>query len=482
MARWVVVPVLVAATVGAYAGATGGSHTTVTIWAAAPPVVTAYGGATYGGYMPPSGAMITEQREVDVEAGGEVRVSGVASTLDAASVQLRDLTDPGTAVREQRFVPGANTPDEILARHIGEAVSIVTTKGEVNGTLRAVDAQSLVVEIGAGDQRRLQILQREGYVQDVRLAAGTAQTGDKPSLVWRLAPKKPGRHSIAVTYRAEGMSWTADYLAVLDDAQKTIDFSAWATIKNQSGAAFDNAEVVLVSGGTGAVMPAAASPYAMLPPRPNTPLQRYPVASPVKLGNGDSVQVELFPARVAAKARSVVTFEAMPDPSAGFQAYPATDCNQWNASNAAGARAEVAVELDVPSSGPLPDGRVRMFKRKGDKLEVLSEDQLRSSAGVARIRLAPNADVTGERKALSCAYDDRARTIHEKLEVKVENKGKQAVDVVVREFAWRWPVWRIDPADETVKGARAGAQTQEYRLSLPAGAKKSVTYSVSYSW
>jgi hypothetical protein len=481
MARWVW-PVLVAATVaGAYAGSGNSAHTTITVWAAAPPVVTAYGGSTYGGYMPPTGAMITEQRELDIEAGAEVRISGVASTIDPASVQLRDLTDPtGTSVREQRFAPGATTPDEILARHLGEPVSVTTTKGEVTGTLRAVDAQSLVVEVGTGDQRHLQILQREGYVQYVRL---TASGGiDKPSLLWRLATKKPGKHTVEVTYRAEGMSWTADYLAVLDEAQRTIDFSAWATIKNQSGASFDGAQLVLVTGGTGTVMPAAASPYLVMPPRPSTTPQRFAVPNPVKLGNGDSLQVELFPARVAAKTRSVVTFEAMPDPSPGFQAYPATDCNQWNASNTATARAEVAVELDVPSTGPLPDGRVRMFKRKADRLEVVSEDQLRSSAGVARVRIAPSADIAGERKAVSCSYDDHARTIHEKVEVKVENKSKQATDVVVREFAWRWPVWRIDPTDESVKGVHAGPQTQEYRLNLPAGAKKTFTYTVIYSW
>jgi hypothetical protein len=72
--------------------------------------------------------------------------------------------------------------------------------------------------------------------------------------------------------------------------------------------------------------------------------------------------------------------------------------------------------------------------------------------------------------------------VHEKIEVKLENKSKQAVDVVVREFLWRWPVWHIEPADETVKGLRAGPQTQEYRVSLPAGGRKSVAYSVVYSW
>jgi hypothetical protein len=190
----------------------------------------------------------------------------------------------------------------------------------------------------------------------------------------------------------------------------------------------------------------------------------------------------LLPPRINAKARSVVTFEAMPDPSSNFQAYPAQDCNQLNAGGGGTGRAEVAVELDVPSVGPLPEGRVRMFKRKGDRLEVISEDQLRSSAGIARINLAPDNDVTGERHAVSCNTDERTRTIHEKIEVKVENKGKQPVEIVVREFLWRWPMWKIDPAEESTRGARGGAQTQEYRLSVPAGGKKSVTYSVVYTW
>jgi hypothetical protein len=473
-------PVLVVAAAGVSDAGGNTSHTTITVWAAALPPPAGYGGVTYGGYAPPSGALITEQREVDVHAA-EVRIGGVAATIDPASVQLRDLTDPsGTTVREQRFVPGASTPDEILARHLGDAITVITTKGEVAGTLRAIDAQALVVEVGTGDQRRLQVMRRDGYVQDVRLPAGAS--ADKPSLVWRLAAKKPGKHTVELSYRAEGMAWTADYLAIFDDVQKTLDFSAWATIKNTTGATFEDADLVLVSGGNATALPNATAGYALPVPRQASPPQRFVVPTPVKLGAGESVQVELLKPRIGVKARSVVMYEAMPDPSAGFQIYPGVDCNQWNTTTTATGRAEVAIELDVPSSGPLPDGRVRMFKRKADRLEVVSEDQLRSAAGLARIRLAPDSEIIGERHATSCTYDERARTIHEKVEVKLENKGKQAVDVVVREFQWRWPMWRIDPADETVKGARTGAQTQEYRLNLPAGTKKSVSYSVLYTW
>ena len=185
--------------------------------------------------------------------------------------------------------------------------------------------------------------------------------------------------------------------------------------------------------------------------------------------------------RVGAKARPVIAFESMPDPSVNFQAYPGTDCNQFATAVGTG-RAEVAIEIDVPSTTALPDGRVRLFKRKGDRLEVVSEDALRTSAGIARIRLSPDGDITGERRATSCTNDERTHTIHEKIELKLVNKGKQTVDVVAREFLWRWPMWHIDPADETPRGTRAGAQTQEYKITVPAGAKKSISYTVTYQW
>jgi hypothetical protein len=472
------VPIAIAAV--SVAGAGGAStRTSITVWASAQPVVTSYGGLTYGGYTPPSGAMITEQREVDVDSG-ELRIANIATTADPASVQLRSLSDPnGVTISEQRFIPGATSPDEILARHVGDPITVVTAKAEINGVLRAVDAQTLVVEVGAADQRRLQVMRRDGYVQDIRLPAGAS--ADKPSFVWRLASKKKGKQTVELTYRADGMSWTADYLAILDDSGKSIDFSAWATVKNATGTSFDNTDLTLVSGGG---QPAQMlNAYAAAPARQATAPSRFTVPSPVRLGNGESVQVELVPARRGAKARAVVAWEAMADPSANFQAYPGSDCS-LNATTVGTGRGEAAVELDVPSAGPLPDGRVRLFRRaaKGDRLDVVNEDQLHSSAGVARIPLAPDTEIVGERRQPDCNSDERARTLREKIEVKIENKSKRAAEVVVREFMWRWPMWRIDPADETVRGVRAGAQTQEYRVDVPAGGKKTLTYTVTYSW
>jgi hypothetical protein len=473
MARVVALVCLVAVVFGIQKLARSGptSQTRITVWGA-PPINATFGGMTYGGFVPLAGAMITEQREVDVPANGEVRVSGIAQTIEPASVQLRDLTEPGVAITEQRYVPGVTSPTDMLARRIGEQVTVVTTKGDVSGVLRAVDEESLVVEVGAGDQKRLSIMRRDGYVLDVRTSSGN----DRASLVWRMASKKPGKHTVELTYRADGITWSADYLAVLDDAGKALDFAAWATIRNNTGASFDRADVTLVSGG--GALSAAASHTAALR-APPTPL-RFNMNQPLKLGAGDSVQVELTPSRTGAKVRPVITYEATSDLSSGYQEEANQDCTYNNGVGMGSGRSEVAIELDLPPNTTLPDGRVRLFKRKADRLEVLSEDTLRSIAGVARIKLTADTEISGERKAVTCNVDERAHTIVEKIEVRVENKGKHAADVVVREYAWRWPVWKIDTEDK--KSVRAGPQTLEYRVKVPAKGSQTITYTLIYTW
>ncbi len=459
---WVVAAVAVAAS--AYAAGPV-AHTAITIFTAAPDPSTTpnpYGGTTYGDAIaPPTGAFVTERRDIDVD-NGEVRLTGVPDTLDPASVQLRGVGEP-VAVTEQRFVPGATTIEEVLQRHVGEAIVVTTPKGDVTGTLRAADAQAIVVETGGS----LRVLRRDGFVLDVKLAgnAGAAQ----PELIWRVTGKHAGKQPVEVSYRAEGIAWTADYIAVFDPNAKTIDFSAWATVKNATTASFDAAELTLVN--TASTSKAAGSGT-------RTPT-RFAVPGLVRLGAGETVQVELAPPRLAAKVRPVVTFEAMPDPSANFQQFQAVDCNQLSAQVAGAGHAEVALELDTP--GQLPDGKVRLFERAGTRLDVLSEDQLHSTPGIARIRLASDSEIVGERRATSCNYDERNRTIHEKIELSLENRGKQRTTVIAREFMWRWPMWHLDP-DESPKGVHAGPQTQEYRIELAPGGKQLVTYTVVYAW
>ncbi len=431
----------------------------------------AYGGSGYGAATRTTGAMISEQRRIEI-AEGRARLTGVPSSLDPATVQVRDLTDPTSTITEQRFVSAAATPTEILAQHVGGQVTVVTAKAELVGLLRSVDDHVVVVETGRGDQQRLHVVRREG-VLDISVAAKAIAEG--PSLSWRIATKRPGAHDVEVSYRTEGVSWTPDYVAVLDVDGTTVDFSALATVRNQTSAGFDDVELTLVASGS-AGGPATARPGSG--PRSRVSVS-YPISARVELPASHTVQVPFVSTRPRLKGRPVVVFEAMPDPSAGFQEYPNTDCSQFSAA-VGGGRSEVAIEIDVATKAPLPDGPVRAFRRSASGLELLGEHGLRSSAGVARISLSGDATIVGDRRALACDFDEDARTLSEKIEVKVENPSKRPLDVVVREYAWRWPTWRL--VEQVPTSANAGMQALEYRVTIPAGGKRTVTYRVDYAW
>jgi hypothetical protein len=467
---WVVAGAAVAAS--AYAAAPV-AKTAITIFTAAPDpnaasTASAFGGTSYGeAIAPPTGALVVEHRDVDVGDNGDVRLAGVPDTIDPASVQLRGLD-----VVEQRFMPGAVTPDDVLQHHVGEPVAVTTAKGDVTGTLRAADAQAIVVETNGS----LRVLRRDGYVLDVKL--GGASAGAQPTLIWRVAAKRGGKQPVEISYRAEGIAWSADYVAVFDPNAKTLDFSAWATVKNATTATFDSAELTLVDTTQAPLVAAPSKSPTAVVHAPGAPPTRFAVPGAVRLGAGETVQVELMPPRVGAKVRPVVTFEAMADPSANFQQFQAVDCNQLSTQVAGAGHAEVALELDTPSE--LPVGKVRLFQRDGARLDVISEDQLHATPTLARIRLASDSEIVGERHAASCNYDEHARTIREKIELAVENHGKQKATVIAREFLWRWPMWHLE--DESAKGTRAGTQTQEYRLELGPGAKQTITYTAVYAW
>jgi hypothetical protein len=453
----------------AVAGANASDGTSITVWRAG-----ATGGATYGGggSAVASGAYVVERRTMDVPASGEVTLPGVSTMVDAATVQLRSATDPaGTAVVEQRMIAGGATPDALLARRVGKSITVVTDHGEVAGTLRAFDADTLVVEVGSGKDAAVEILRRGEHVVDIKMPLDQPVV-DQPTLVWRVTAQKPGPQQLEISYRTDGVTWEPDYSAIYDEAKQTVDFSAWATVTNGTGAEWKDADLTLATGDGGAAATGAPA---------HAPQASFKVPRRVHVGAGETIQVELLPAKKAASSRKVIVVEPVPDQSAAYQAYPAQECYAY-APPGQGAKADLALEVDTPGSQGLPEGRVRLLRKTGDKLEVGGEDVLRVNAATstARIRLAAAPDVTSEQRQLDCRFDDHARQLHERMEVKVENHGKQAADAIVRVFMYRWPSWKMEAEDE--KGTRAGAQVQEYKLRVPAGGSKTLTYAVVYSW
>jgi hypothetical protein len=201
----------------------------------------------------------------------------------------------------------------------------------------------------------------------------------------------------------------------------------------------------------------------------------------VSLASEHDLQVELTPRRAGLRGRRVIVYQSAADLSAGYTSAPAADCYGYAPS---GARAELALEVDGIGTGGavLPPGRLRVLRRGGGETVLARDEELRMDrgSGTVRVKLGDAEQLRGEREPVSCEPDPTGRLLREQIKVTVENQGKAAADVVIREYLFRWRNWKIEAED--VKGVRAGDQAQEYRLKVPAGGSRSVTYTVVYSW
>lgn len=441
-----------------------------------------YGGATYGGAADVSATasygVIVEERDLELERGdNEVAIRGVSSRLEPSTARLRLVRGDEMAVHQQRFASGPSTPDAVLQQALGRRVEAVTVAGTIAGTLLAADAQQLVIDTGEGEMP-LRIVSRGRHLRDLRMATATPALVTEPTLLWKIGAKKAGRRRVELSYRAAGLSWSADYAAVYDPARGRADVSAWATIDNRAGVDLRGAAVTLAS----TVRPpsTAGSVARAVQRATESGLTSVTLPRHLDVASGESVQVELFAPVEGAAARTVVLYEPLANVAYYATGYPNIDCYgyQYQPVRSLG---DEYVELALPKDRPLLPGRSRLFRRqKGGQVALIGEDEVRRGAGTARFKIGQSRAIEGERRQLECQPNEQSKELREKIEVVVRNSSDERVEVIVREYMQRWTHWVIEA--ESVAGVSAGPMSREYRVMVPANGAKTIHYTVLYSW
>jgi hypothetical protein len=72
---------------------------------------------------------------------------------------------------------------------------------------------------------------------------------DKPQMLyWNVQSEFDGEAAIQITYFTSGITWSADYVAIADGAEKSLHFEGFVRVFNNSGEEYDDAQVRLVVG------------------------------------------------------------------------------------------------------------------------------------------------------------------------------------------------------------------------------------------
>ncbi len=447
----------------------------------------------------PGFSIVKERRRIALTAGrNAIRFEDVAAKIDGSTVAFKSLTDPaGTSVLEQSFQFDLASADRILEKYAGKAVDVITKENsQYAGTLLSFDARFLVLD----QKGEVVILERSDNIKRIALKDLPGGLVVRPTLAWAVQAAKAGDHLAEVAYETSGMSWSADYTAVISPDERKVDLSAWVTVRNQSGATYRDAGLKLVAGDLNRaprnpMVPTGAARAAMeeksvdgaegFTEKAFFEYHMYTLGRRTTLEDRSLKQIELFTPVAGVPCAKVYLYDGLRDLPPWYGGQPNQDQGFGNTGNR---KVGVFLEIDNRKENgmgmPLPAGRMRVHKRDdADGFpELIGEDRIDHTPKDEKVRLKVGDafDVVGERTQTDFACDWNARWIRETVEIRVRNHKAEAIEVLIAERMHRWVNWTFEKKSHEF--AKRNSQLVHFPVKVPKDGEAVVTYTVKYTW
>lgn len=192
-------------------------------------------------------ALIRDQRRVVLDLGeNRLAFRDVSARIRPETALLKSLDGvKGFGVIEQNFDYDLLTPASLLNKYVGREVKVVRThpqtgvESEVTATVLATSGGT-VLKIGNQIET--------GIPGRIVFPDLPADLRDRPTLVTTVTSASTKPQQLELTYLSGGLSWRADYVALLAQNDATLDLSGWVTLTNQSGSTYRNARLQLLAG------------------------------------------------------------------------------------------------------------------------------------------------------------------------------------------------------------------------------------------
>jgi len=449
-------------------------------------------GRHYGGQVP-GYAIVRHDRAYAIGKGVHaLRVADVAALIDPTTVTFSSLDEPRTRVLEQSFQFDLVSQAKLLQRYLGQRITVEQPRGDrvdlIEGTL-----------LGSGDGLTLQL--DDGSVQAIRnygnLRFSELPGGliTRPTLEWLLDSPSGGSQDTRISYETGGMTWWADYNIIYDETKEcSMDLSAWVSIINQSGAAYDNARLKLIAGDVNRAeqkQPRREALYKMAMAEDSAGFAEkaffeyhlYSLGRRTSLPDNSTKQIELMNTARAIQCQKELVFA--PTLNTPFYGYHQVDQDYGRHGNA-----DVNVFLRFSNEKaqhlgiPLPAGRIRVnqLDPEDGSLEFIGEDVIDHTPRNedVLIEMGNAFDVVGERKQTDFRVDLRTRNLWETFEIRLRNHKDSAVDIAVLENLYRAANWKIENASHGHH--KENSNRIRFDVSVPGEGEAVIRYTAHYHW
>ena len=400
----------------------------------------------------------------------------VAAKIMPQTVHIKSLSDPKRLqILEQNYEYDLLTPQKLLEKFVGKEITILKEGVEVPITILSVN-QGIVYKLGG------RIF--SGQPHNLIFPSIPDNLISQPTLVWLLENHSSAPHQVEATYLTGGLSWRADYVAVLDSKDKLLDLSGWVTLENQSGTSYQNARLKLVAGDVNRVIERRGAADAM---RELSELSAKPAAAP--FSEESFFEYHLYSLQRATtikenqtKQVSLLSADRVPIIKQyiyrGSQQYFRSRYNAAVTNQKVSVFVEIANKKDQNLGMPLPKGVVRVYKADNDgSLQFIGEDRIDHTPKdeTIKIKMGDAFDVIGQRKQSD--WRKLADNLYEAaFEISLRNHKEDAVKVsVIEPMLADWEILSSTHAHK-----KTDAHTAQFDLPVAKDGETKLQYRVRY--
>jgi len=428
-------------------------------------------------------ALIEHVRPLSVAAGTHrIEFAGVSAQIMPQTVSF---SGPGLSILEQNFDYDLLTPQKLMEKAIGQQVRIVRTNPatgqETHETAEVLSTAGGVV-LRIGD--RIEVLREDGIPARVIFDEVPPNLRASPTLSILANAADAVEGDVTLAYLSRGLSWSADYVAVFDEAQGQVALQGWITLRNSSGTTFENVVMQLVAGDlnvvnsesqwwqnreqrrnagnvrrAGGVEPSAREQLA--------DYYVYPIEQATTVANSQTKQLSFLTAeRVRADKGYEQTFhmlQSQDDP----------------------VPAEVRVRFSNSQAGglgdQLPSGVVRVYARDArGQPQFIGEDHIGHTSAGSELALKTGDafDVTIEPTLTETRSAGRRETDFT-MSYRVRNARTEPVTVTIRQDN----LWRFNEVrSESHRGRRTDADSFAWDVPVPASGETELKFTIRQRW
>ncbi len=413
-------------------------------------------------------AVISQAADISLERGESFLVIPNAPEgiqRDSVSLRFRDSRD--VSILEQKFLPGA-TQNSMLRASEGRVIKFEMTSPE---TGERWIREGKIIRAGRDPIVEFDGRVRFGLPGKPLFDALDEKNRPEPSLHFAL---KSGRRRLAeaeLSYITDGINWTANYNLFTREGSSGADLTGLFLIGSNTGKTFREARVKLLAGDVSRaentarphMLRAISMEADAAPPAVSRELDEYHlylIKRPVTIEARDNTAVEFLSAGGVETEREYVFDGAGREKVQVFLEFRNSEENQ----------------LGIP----MPSGKIKIYRAEDNFNVLIGEDSIDHTPADEKIRIYTGTafDLAGERRQTDYTRIS-SREGEESYEITLRNRKEEEVAISVVERLARSD-WEIRESSQDYE--KTDARTLTFRVSIPPGEEKKVSYTVRLRW